>query len=65
MREQPTGEGKEVGSKPDGDADEENCREDPGKRGGHTATAAHPCTLNTLKLTLRWDVFGARDKGTS
>ena len=65
MRQQPACEGKEVGGDPDGEADKENCREDPDKRSGHTAAAAHDCTLNMQRLTLRLVELGARGQGTS
>ena len=45
MRQQPACEGKEVGGDPDGDAGEEECREDADEGGGHTAAAAHASTL--------------------
>ena len=64
MRQQPAGEGKEVGGEPDGEAYEENCREDPEEGGGHTATAAHACTWDAQrpKTEVGWV---QEDKGTS
>ena len=52
----PAGEGEEVGGEPDGDADEEECREDSDEGGGHAAAAAHASTLRDR----HWGGLGAK-----